>query len=810
MSMKYRMLAILAGTSCLASFPVLAQNDSGTGAQQQSSVVAEDEIIVTATRRSESLQDVPMSVDVTTGEQLQSLNLFDAKDITQLSPGLELTNTTGRNNTTSLRGISFDPDQGTGPAVQVYLNEIPADAQTVYTALYDIAQIEVLRGPQGTLRGLSSPAGAITIRTRRPDFDKIGGFVQATATDRAGYNVQGGVTLPFSSTFAIRAAALVDGNRLNQVRNVSRGDRSRSRTESGRLTLGWQPSADFSAYLTYQYLHADNTQYPQVFGPGNAPAGLFGDPTPSGPPAARGDYLAVVEGPFRFQNRTHLLNLALDWDLGPATLSFVGAHQNTVLTHARDFDVANAIPGYTNVQSGRIPYKVSTAELRLTSNGGGIWDWGVGAFYSRQTGTTVINQKSDSFFAPAPISMGLFLPIDVRVVLPAKVDTLSFNATSRLTFGKVKIEGGIRYSILRNVQSADLHIVSPGFAGSLPFGIPAIAPFTEDQVGVPAALQKAIDKPITGGASISWEPTEDITLYGAYAHSFRQGSTGVAVPVAISNDLIRSNSEKTDSFEVGFKASFLDRKLNFNAAAFYQKYDGFLARFTGIFYNCPDFFGSCNSFAPPIDNATDVPATNGTFDFNYNGDATVKGVEATLEGRPLDIWDFSIGASYARGRYDNARMPCNDFNGDGRPDSTGPSRITGTGNVSFCTLNGRMAEIPDFSLSANTEVRFPIGNLTPFVRGLVSYRPAFNSEINAFRYPSRTLLNAYIGLRGADARWELNVFAKNLLNQQRIVGVSQSNAIIGTSTPGFDYDSGYRTVDLMAPREFGVTASFRW
>src|SRR6185503_13034324 len=109
--------------------------------------VSSNDIIVTATREATRLQDVPMSVNVATGEDLEKFKIFDVKDVSQLAPGLELTNTTGRNNTTTLRGVTFDPDQGTGPAVRVYLNETPVDAQTAYTAIYDIQQIEVLRGP---------------------------------------------------------------------------------------------------------------------------------------------------------------------------------------------------------------------------------------------------------------------------------------------------------------------------------------------------------------------------------------------------------------------------------------------------------------------------------------------------------------------------------------------------------------------------------------------------------------------------------------------------------------------------------------
>jgi iron complex outermembrane receptor protein len=547
--------------SCAASSAIMPSVAFGQTDQQATN--REPEIIVTATRRDEALKDVAMSVNVATGEDLTELNIFDAKDVQQLAPGLELTNTSGRNNVTTLRGITFDPDQGTSPAVQIYFNEIPVDAQTAFTSIYDIAQIEVLRGPQGLLRGLSAPAGAITFATRKPSFDEIEGYAQATATTRAGYNVQGGVSLPFSDTVSLRLAAVVDGNRLNQVRNITRGDRSRSRTESFRATLGLRPSDRLTAYLTYQYLTADSTQYAQVFGTGNTPSyqlfPLFGgfllpDTTErSGPALGLRDRAAVSEGTLRFQNDTHIINLQASYDFGGATLAFVGAHQKSTLHQDRDNDAANAVPGYQNRQTVVIPYNVDTAELRLTSNNDEGFGWGLGAFYSSQSGTTIARQRADSFFFPTsvtttPLLLGdlPYLPISSTVLVPVDVSTLSFNANLRFKRGPLKIEGGVRYSIIKNTQRAFIDVTSPGNL------IAQVAPFAVQQDGIPAELQVQKDKPVTGGINVVYELTPDLNAYAAYGHSFRSGSAGVAVPVGISNDLIRSGSEKTDSWELGF------------------------------------------------------------------------------------------------------------------------------------------------------------------------------------------------------------------------------------------------------------------
>jgi iron complex outermembrane receptor protein len=781
----------LAGTSVIGlAAPAIAQM---SGAQEAEGSPAE--IIVTATRRLEKLQDVSMSVNVATGEQLQKFNIFDAKDVQQLAPGLELTNTTGRNNTTTLRGITFDPDQGTDPAVRVYYNEVPTDAQTVYTAIYDIEQIEVLRGPQGLLRGLSAPAGAITIRTRRPNFDAPEGFVQATATDRAGYNVQGGVSLPFNDQLALRVSALVDGNRVNNVTNVNRDERSRSNTESARATLGWRPSEAFSAYLTYQYLHADNTQFQQVVGDGNTPFAF--NPARSGPALSVSDYGAVSEGTFRNQNLTHLLNLAFDYDLGGSTVSFVGAHQYSRLTIDRDLDPGNAVPGYVAASKVITPYKVDTAELRWQTNNSEGLGGGVGAFYTKQTGTTVVDQRADSFIAPflgpdalIPIAPGFsvpnMLPIGVNVVVPVDSKTWSFAANLRYKTGPLTIEGGLRYSIIKSNQTTQQTL----FLGAHPFLFPVDVVAGPTEI-IPANLQKRTNKPLTGGLTINYAVTDDLNVYAAYGRAFRAGSTGVAVPAGISNDLISTRGETTDSFEVGLKGSLMDRKINYTLAAFYQKFDGFLSRFTSIYYESV-------TAQPP----------SGFFDFNYNGDAKVKGIEASINARLIDTWDMNVSAAYTRGRYSDALLPCNDFDGSGVPNQNGVPTVQGTGNVSYCVSSGRLAETPDFSLTANTELRFPTGDYTPFVRALFTYRPAFTSDRVNFRYQDRELLNLFVGVRGPDDKWEITAFARNVLNQKRITNISLGNSLVPTQSGSLD--SGYRLVNVTNPREFGVTGMFKF
>lgn len=806
---RNRITALGCGASLLAlASPAFAQTADRPAP-------AEDEIVVTATRDSRNLQDVAMQVNVATGEQLQKLNIFDVKDIQQIAPGLDLNNNDPRKNTTTLRGISFDPDQGTSPAVEVYYNEIPTDAQTVYTAIYDIDQIEVLRGPQGLLRGLSAPAGSITIATRRPRFDDIEGYGQATATTRAGVNIQGGVTLPFSDKVSLRVAGLYDGNRVNHVRNLTQGGRrGYNDTFSARATLGLKPSDDFDLYLTYQYLNSDARSFQQVIGTGNTPTRVYsevfgtpsifvppafgGGPFPistavrSGPPLTAGDYAAVTDGGYRIQNTTHILNANGNYDFGGVTLSLVGAHQYSRVVTDRDYDRGNAVPGYTYKSYVRVPSTFNTLEARLHSNNREGLGWSVSGFYYRRTGDVINDLNNDLFvyntdpngFVRAPLGPGGSfitvpnrLPLRVSVLVPVNTHTWSFAGNVRYFSGPLRVEAGVRYSIRVNNQTTQ--ITTSGFQNSGPSEV------------IPAALQRTVSKPITGGANISYDITDDFTVYAAYGHSFRAPTTGVSLPLGITQDLVRTRPEKTDSFEVGIKGRMFDQRLKYSIAGFYQTFDGYISRFEDIYWT----------------SAAD-PQRQGLFGFQYNGDAEIKGVEASLDGRLSDNWDIGISASYARARYKNARLPCNDFARTGVPNQNGAPVVNGPGNVSYCVSNGRISDTPDFGLNANTEIRFPAGTVTPFLAALVSYRPGFFSQTVQYDYPSRTLLNAFAGVRGPDDKWSLTVFARNLLDQNKVTNISlgtyQINSILA-GVGGGTYDSGYRLANTMNPREFGAT-----
>lgn len=415
MSVKFESTSFKRTAFFGASLLVLAAAQSAsaqTAAQTQAqSAVGKpeglEEIVVTATRRTELLRNVPMAVDAISSNELAKKQIFDVKDISQLAPGLDLNNNDGRSNTATLRGIAFNPDEGTLPTVDIYFNEIQADAQTVFTSIYDLEQIEVLRGPQGLLRGSTSPAGSITIKTKQPSLTTYEGYIQATGSDQDAYNFQGAVSVPIvQDVLAVRVAGLGDQNSINGVHNVTRGDDSIGHTASGRISVNFSPSDTFRSVFTYQYLRADNVQYQQVVGSGALFPTAAGFPSsalfvPNGPVAGVSDRIGVTQGVDEFRNQTHFLTLEASLDIGDDTLDVNAGYQDTILRQEHALNLGNAPLTYPAQQFVHTPYDVSSLELRYHSNGRDFWNYMIGADFIRSLSPVSVQQPSDSFISGA-------------------------------------------------------------------------------------------------------------------------------------------------------------------------------------------------------------------------------------------------------------------------------------------------------------------------------------------------------------------------------------------------------------------------
>jgi iron complex outermembrane receptor protein len=214
---------IAASAAAQSSAPVEAAAAAPAQAAPGSAAWGE-EIIVTANKRNEPLQKVAQTVNVVSGATIQDLHIQNTIELTQVVGGLSLTMTSPSEQSISLRGIK-EPSGG-GPSsltVESYLNEVPITVFDTFASTLDLGQVEVLKGPQGTLRGRPSPSGAITIATQKGSFTDYSGYANATWSDHQGRRLEAAFGGPVSSTLAFRLAGVHDYNSLTEVRDINNG-----------------------------------------------------------------------------------------------------------------------------------------------------------------------------------------------------------------------------------------------------------------------------------------------------------------------------------------------------------------------------------------------------------------------------------------------------------------------------------------------------------------------------------------------------------------------------------------------------------
>ncbi|MET0372946.1 MAG: TonB-dependent receptor [Rhizorhabdus sp.] len=779
--MRLKTISIIS-VSCLAlaASPAFAQQaaDSATNpspaATQSTTDTAttppttegEGDIIVTAQKRSERLQDVPKSIDVVQGDTIQKLNLRSFSEIDQLAPGLSLTAKEPTTNSVTLRGVGFDPNSGSSPTVDIYFNETPLSASSAFRGLYDIGQIEVLRGPQGTLRGRTSPSGAITIATRRANLDEIDGYFQQTLTSREGINSQGAVSVPLvPGVLAIRAAGLFDRNIGSGVTNLRTGDQDRDRTESGRLSVAFRPTSRLDVDLTYQYLNNRTLQNPMLFTLPGATTNPVLDPS---------DRSALASKPGRFNYKGHIVSLAANLDLGAVALNYIGGYQNIKQGRATDLAYGGALPGFSQNQTFESASEQVSQELRLTSQGNRFWNFLFGGYYEHNTSQTNVVQNQYlpfGFVTPGAPPLAIST-LNVGVDIPGKSNTWAVFTDHRFRVtDRDQLQVGLRYQETK-VESDFVTTISGAVLG----------PNALVSSGISPANRNRTYRQLTGGASYRHEFSRDLTAYASYGRSYRPGAVNTTT-APLDESLLLVKPETSNNYEVGVKGAFADRRVQFTLALYQQDFKNYLA-----------YTNSYLAVASAKDGVVDNNAA-----FTFNGDAKVRGVEATLSTRIGNQLQLGLSGTYNDAKFKNALAPCNDFNGDGIADSNGTPRVAVGQNVSFCRLNGRLSDQAPWGVSVNAEYRVPVsGNRELFLRGLANYVPKREDPFINVKYGDLLNNSVFLGVRGPHDAYEFSLFAKNLANV----------AVLTTrGARQVDYSvlsTGYAVGTAVRPREFGL------
>jgi iron complex outermembrane receptor protein len=679
----------------------------------------------------------------------------------------------------------------------------------MFQSLFDVGQIEVLKGPQGTTRGVSAPSGSITLTTRRPDLSQFGGYASGILTDLQGRNFQGALNIPIiKDVLAVRLAGVVDQTQNDGVRSINSSIRPYNNSVGGRVSVSFEPSDVFNANVTYQHLEHTLAGFQQVVGEGHG----------TNPPITDSMRVGVQDQPTTFRQHFDLVTAHVDSRIFGQHLSYVGSYDHFKLESAASQDTGNVLP-FADPQQLILTTSVQTSqEIRLASDPapGRFFDYVVGAYYGWQAPQTTGGQPATLFpgaFGPPnqPPNTALYNP-NFSIPVSFGGDRNGLQETSffgNITFhlgSKTELSGGIRHIISVNTSHlntllgnglfalpaslfggncAALHFAStyPGFC-DFPLNTAAVISNTSGHTS---------DRPNVYTVSLSHHVTPDLLVYAntgtswdppLQTFSLQGGITASTNPEIAA--LTFHPPETSRGYEVGLKSTFLDQRARVNVALFRQ-------RFTGLFISVPgiNYFNDANNSITQANMQASV-------------DALVQGVDLDAAWQITPEWNLSLQGSYAHSAIEGSRVPCNI-----------PGAVLNNPNfVSFCP-GGSGSRLPLWNLTAQTEYVHPVkDDVDGFIRGLFNYYPENKYVEPNYVAPSYSLLNIYLGVRSHDGAWEASIFARNAANTQKMLDRGPQDISIGglvSQFPTLNQPTGYSPVlQYTSRREVGVSLRYAW
>ncbi len=839
-------VCVLMGAS--SAYARSAEGDAGAVAPTDEASVQpgdapdSNSIVVTARRRDEVIQDVPLTIQAVSGSTLQKLDLFQFQDLGKVIPGITLDRS---QNAITIRGVSFNTLQRTNPTVSTYFNEAPLQSSFLFQSLFDIGQIEVLKGPQGTLRGQSAPSGAIILNAARPNLHEIGAYASSTVTNQDGRTIQSAISVPIiDGKFSLRFAGISDRNNYGGVKSLNNNADPYSDTTAYRITALIEPVDNLSAVLTYQHLFNKSLDFGLL---GSPNAALFGSGAPggtitaggyskpyvqvtgsNGPVIPIGENASVAENGDYGRVHQQVATAQIDYKIAGQKLSYVGSwSRNTNSACCNYADKGNLILGDFNGVNVGTNLTRWTHELRLSSDQrvAGIFDYVVGVFHEHERSTNNVNTGPVAFLpgafgsplgAPSAIPPNQNYTISVLSNLTSKTDEWSYFANLVAHLGdKTELSGGVRFinstqdNFRENISSAAKLAVALPF----PCSFASLAASTDYpgacETSIPGSDSTSTDHshstPTVYSATLSHHFTRDFLGYVSFGTSWRPGPVqggivnGANDPII--NNLLKLKDETTKSYEAGIKTSVLDGRLTFDFAYYHQNYKNLVYAGGTVPYLADATGGGC----VVAGSCSIVSQTN----IVSNIDAKVDGIDLDFSFAMSNRFHLSGGLSYANGKFNNQAIPCNDGNFDGVPDTTTPTVAGFTSHgihIATCRISGKSMTTASWTGTLQPEYTQPINDrFDAFISGLLTYTSKNpNQPGSVYTTPAYALLDLHAGVRGSNGNWQLEVFAKNIFNNRTILTKGFTDVASSGLTNIFG-GSGYQSISYVLPREIGVS-----
>ncbi|WP_037455412.1 TonB-dependent receptor [Sphingobium chlorophenolicum] len=680
--------------------------DAGQGVKADEGGLGE--IVVTATKRPEKARDVPISITALDSAQLKKRAVTNVADVVTAIPGVAMDESGQARSTPIIRGIASNTrNAGVESGVSVYVDGVyTGRPETFNQALEDATAIEVLQGPQGTLFGKNSIAGAISVTTADPAFN-WSGSVKGRIGNLSDRQIGGTVNAPIiDDTVALRLSGFYN-DRDGFVKNLNGGPDQGSKTEYGfRGKMLLKGSDNFKAVLAFDYSREKDDYY---YGE-NRSGTASNRPNPK-PVTAPGPFTVNVD-PGIFYRQLWGSSLTLNYEPADGyevTSITAYRHNKFYAQDDQDWEPADLIAvDFRDSQSQ------FSQEIRLKSPDDKPFRYVAGVYYfSQDSDTNHTGILGRDFAVP-----GLVAPGERKYIAPlGSVATRSYAAyidasyaiTRRLTF-----LAGLR--VTHETKRVNFQVITDAAAQPLFYAIP-----------LQADTQKQTDLSPTAG--LRYAITDTANVYFRYARGYKSGGWNIdfasrSAAGAPTIQSLRFKPETLDNFEIGLKGDFFNRHLRTNVSAYVMKYDDL---------QVTQFFGF-----------------NGGAITSNAAKATIKGVvgDASL----LLTRGLTIGGNvgYNDAQYDNyAGASSGGANADGNR-LPGP-KWTAAGNVDYNLSLG------DFgSLDFWGEVSYRGGQ----------YTDPLNLE--RLKIPGRTIVNASVTLTPADDRWSASLWARNLFDKTYI------------------------------------------
>lgn len=765
--------SVLAIAWAVSAAPALAQSESENQAEDR------DTIVVTAQKKAENVQDVPIAITALNAAALEAARVEDSKDLQFNAPNVTLS----ANRNITIRGVGSASYGGTGDTnIGVLVNGVFLQSGSSFGEFFDMERIEVLRGPQGTLFGRNTTGGAINFVTRRPT-DQFEGYVEIQGESPRGIRANAAINIPLADGLYQRFAASYinrDGYTKNLLDNTMIDGRNQYTLRS---STRFEPSDSTTFDLTLTYFREDSdrqeavkslctpdptfgcspnsvsTAFPTTNFPidnfllgGRVRAGTFA----TNPTSLR--EVVVDVKPFQ-KAEDFLATLEINQELGDLTLTSVTGLRDGNNSSERDFDQGyrpNAFnPGtfgthvipdagngngvmtyllsgrtvtttdYRTSQTGGGTRKQFSQEVRLASRFDGGFNFILGGFY--------LNSRASGY-------VDTWTPANRTFGAVSKFDTRLGQVKSYAVFGEVyvdlaenlKLTGGLRYTHdEKRIETASgTFALNPYFIGNADF-----------------------DK-VTGRAILNWNPdvsfTQDTNVYLSFSRGFKSGGFNPG-----NNTIPVFESEVIDAYELGIKNSFLDGKGRLNLALFNYEYSNLIVG---------------NLVGTAVAN-TNIPKSR------------VRGLEAELVYTPVEPLrlEASLGLLDATVRSDYL--------------SSDPSR----GGALFQIKGNQLPNAPRRTLKLAAEYTIEAGSDWT-VRPRIDFYSQSGFHSREFNVPadkvgSWSQLDASIQIANRGKDWSVSAFVKNLTNEDSITWLEVNSNLVGS----------FRSAFLLDPRTFGLS-----